>query len=140
MSEKPAKPYSEFPLFPHGNGQWAKKIKGRMTYFGPWADWQAALKEYHLSIDAPANSLKTCADRYTESRRLLQEAGEMSYQHFANIKQTLASLSVNVGPHRLITGLTSEDYGQWRAHLAATNGPVSLSSHIMRSPGVSQLV
>ena len=43
---KPAKPCREFPLFPHATGRWAKKIKGRMHYFGPWSDPEAALKSY----------------------------------------------------------------------------------------------
>jgi hypothetical protein len=33
-ASKPAKPCAEFPLFPHSTSRWAKKVRGRMRYFG----------------------------------------------------------------------------------------------------------
>jgi len=43
---KPAKPYPEFPLSAHAVGQWARKIKGKLYYFGAWDNPDAALKKY----------------------------------------------------------------------------------------------
>ena len=44
--KKPCKPHPNFPLTANGNGQWSKKIKGKVYYFGSWADPDAALKRY----------------------------------------------------------------------------------------------
>jgi integrase len=45
-SERPIKPYPDFPLFPHSTGRWAKKIKGKLHYFGPWDDPDGAYRRY----------------------------------------------------------------------------------------------
>jgi len=39
-----AKPHPDFPLFRHQNGQWCKKIRGKLHYFGTDAD--AALAKW----------------------------------------------------------------------------------------------
>lgn len=44
--KKPKKPYPLFPLTAHPNGQWCKKIRGQVQFFGVWSDTEAALDRH----------------------------------------------------------------------------------------------
>ncbi len=46
---KPKKPYPSFPLTPHLNGQWCKKIRGKVHFFGIWSNPTGAFAEYHAT-------------------------------------------------------------------------------------------
>ena len=44
---KPEKPHPDCPLLPHATKRWAKKVKGKLHYFGPWRDPDGALAEWY---------------------------------------------------------------------------------------------
>src|SRR4051794_34204663 len=85
---KPQKPYPEFPLFPHATRRWAKKIRGRMHYFGPWDDPDGALAKYNAEKealhagrkpreDAEGVTVKQLANKFLSHKQELLDAGEL---------------------------------------------------------------
>jgi hypothetical protein len=86
---RPAKPSPAFPLFPHAAGVWAKKIRGKMYYFGPWSDPDAALAKYLEQKDAlhagrkPRESsdgatVKEVVNHFLTAKLALVDSGELS--------------------------------------------------------------
>lgn len=117
---KPAKPYRDFPLFPHATRRWAKKIKGRLHYFGPWNDPDAALQRYLDQKDdlyagrrprsGEGLTVADLANRYLTWKRHLTDNGEMKPQSFTE-NYRACQLVVDVfGKNRLVSDLRPSDF------------------------------
>src|SRR5262245_39794154 len=139
---KTAKPYPEFPLFHHATGQWAKKIKGRLFYFG--VDPDSALKQYldqkdDLHAGRPRRRQEDnvmvrdlCNEFLTAKKRQL-DARELSPRSFRDYYRACDSLLKFFGRNWPVASLRPNDFERFRASLAKTRGPVALSSAITRA-------
>lgn len=131
----------DFPLFLHATGQWAKKVRGRMVYFGK--DKAAALarwereKEDLLAGRSPRTyseglSLGTLVNRFLVAKRLLVESGELSPRTWGDYHAALVRLSDMLGKTRPVESITTEDLEAVRAKLAKGRGAHSLANHVQR--------
>jgi integrase len=143
LNGKPAKPYPDFPLFPHMTRRWAKKIRGKLHYFGPWADWQAALKKYQEQKDdlhagrtpgvqGDGLTVRELLNRFLTSKKLLVDAGELATRTFSDYRMTCDRISASFGLTRLVEDLADDDFEKLRAQTAKTYGPVALGNEIQR--------
>lgn len=141
--QKPEKPYEGFPLFAHACGQWAKKIRGRMHYFGVWADPDAALNEYLDQRDdlqagrtprirTGGLTVKELCNEFLTSKKRLLDSGELSPRTFNDYHTSCLGVASGFGKDRPVSDLLPADFEWIRSELAKTRGPVALGNEIQR--------
>jgi integrase len=137
-----AKPYKDFPLTAHPNGQWVKKIRGKVHYFE--TDPQEALARYQEERDdlhagrkprarGNGTTLADLLNGFLNSKRLLKGSGELSPRSYADYEKTCDRIADILDKHRLLTDLGNDDYEQLRATLAKGRGPVTLKGELTRA-------
>jgi integrase len=144
VEPKPTKPYPDFPLFPHATKRWAKKIRGKFQFFGPWSDPQGALQKYLDQRDdlhagrtpravRAGLTLRELVNHYLTAKHRKVEAGELKLWSFNAIHRTSARLIEHFGPNRLVDDITPTEFGQLRAWFAKALGPLALGDRIQRT-------
>jgi len=141
---KPEKPYKDFPLFPHATKRWAKKIKGRLHYFGPWADWKGALERFQYENDylqagktpPPRNvdalTVDDLVNGFLENRESKVLSGEMAQRTWNDYKRTGTFLIESLGRHVSVESLNANDFSKLREKLSNRLGLVALGNEIGR--------
>src|SRR5262245_39599112 len=142
-ADKPAKPYPDFPLFPHATKRWAKKIRGQLVYFGPWSDPDGALARYLDNKEAlhagrtprpdPADAtlVEICNHFLTHKEGLVQ-SGELSPISWAQYKHTFEIMLKVLGRRRAVADLQSIDFAELRRVMAQRYGPVTLKVRMQK--------
>ncbi len=141
---KPDKPYADYPLFPHATKRWAKKIKGRLHYFGRWDDWQGALDAYQYAIpylirgqtpppkNEEALSVDHLVNGYLEHQDNRVATGELTKRSFNDLKRVGALLIKYLGRHTSVESLRPSDFDKLRSKLAEGKTLVTLNNEIGR--------
>jgi hypothetical protein len=122
-------------LFPHKTKRWAKKIKGKTVYFGPWNDWRAALKAYEAFIVSGPITVTEARTKYVAYLESLLASEEVTSRHVNAVWWTLKRFEKIVGGTKLIGNLGASDYSRWRVELGKTNRALKLSSSKAGSVG-----
>lgn len=137
---KPAKPYKDFPLFPHAAGVWAKKIHGKLYYFGPWGDWKAALEKYQRERDdlqagrtprpvVSGVTVKQLVNQFMAYKGQLLESGEIAartYEFYRQLCHELARLT----PETVVQSMTPMDFLKLREQASEGKRLVAISNFV----------
>jgi integrase len=140
---KPDKPRPDFPLFPHASGQWAKKIRGQMHYFGKWDDPDAALDSYLKQKDdlhngrtprpAPEGiTVKDAVNSFLNHKQALLTNGEICRRTWIEYKEACDILVPAFSKTRLLDDLQPEHFAALRKRLTQRWGPVRLTNGMNR--------
>jgi integrase len=127
---KPAKPSADFPLFPHASGQWAKKVRGQLHYFGRWDDPAAALAAYQQqAADLHAGrrprdqaeqgdgalTVGALSNRFIHSKAEAHRRGELSPRTLHDYTKLCELMIRTWGKGRRVDDLGPDDFADLRA-------------------------
>lgn len=143
VSEKPRKPRPDFPLFPHATRRWAKKIRGKLHYFGPWEDPEGSLQRYldqrdylvagrKPPVKGVGVTVRDLANTFLTHKRNRVETGELTERTFIDYHETCGRVVEHFGRMAHISDLGPADFEQLRASLAKDRKLVALGNEIQR--------
>jgi integrase len=140
--KKPAKPYPEFPLFAHQSGQWCRKIRGKLYYFGKWDNPTAALEKHNAEyaylkegITAPERfdgwRVGDLVNEFLSVQEDRLELGEIEQCTFDSLVYVGKLIVEFIPKHRAVESLKPSDFRELRSGLmkrfAPTNTRVNMS-------------
>jgi hypothetical protein len=146
---KPVKPHEGFSLFPHATNRWAKKIRGKLHYFGavrrdlPDFGAMLALDEYNRQAPdlhagrrprpkIDGTTVAALCDAFLNAKRARVESGEMTTGAWGDYLDTCAEVVKAFSKARVVADLTPADFQELRAKLAKRLGPTTLRNEIGR--------
>ncbi len=142
-----------FPLKPDGSGvtmtahrcgQWCKKIKGRVYYFGRWDDPQGAMRKYEQQVPyllkgqlppgvqtvAGRTTVTAITELYIETVARKVAAGELAPRTLNRYSRICRILVEQLGANKFCRDLGPYDFDRLREHLGERMSPSTVQQMV----------
>ncbi|MFA9477118.1 tyrosine-type recombinase/integrase [Phycisphaerales bacterium AB-hyl4] len=153
QASKPKWPHSDtVKMTAHRNGQWCKKIRQRLHYFGPWNDPDGARDRYlenasrlhaGLPVETSPTGVTTVADcfnRYLAYRRPDVRPSRSDTDHnrdramgptmWRRYQRAGRAVAEALGRNKAADKLTPQDFAVVKEHLSASMVTTTMANHI----------
>lgn len=138
---RPQKPYPEFPLTAMGNGQWCRKILGKLYYFGPWDDPDAALAKHaahypYRKAGIPVPNILTgltvedLLSEFLDAKEAERNAKQISPEWFADLHSVCKVITAVIPKERMVESLGPSDFTKLRLAVVEKHTP-SIAKNII---------
>jgi integrase len=140
------KPNKTFPLFIHQRGYWAKKVRGKLHYFGRVADdpkGKAALEKWLEQKDdlmagrmpkatAGGTTIRDLCNQFLAGKKALVDTGELTARTFAELFNTCKRVGEAFGWRRQIADIHPDEFASLRRAIARQWGPIRVGNEVQR--------
>jgi integrase len=134
------KAHKDYPLYAHNSGRWAKRIRRKVHYFGPWSDADAALKKYLEQKDdllagrkpqfGDGLTVRELMNRFLTAKHRRVESGELEQVTWQDYDEICKRVIKVFGLTRQVATLCPSDFEELRCDFARAHGPVRLSKDV----------
>lgn len=139
-------PHPDFPLFWHGSGRWAKKIRGKTKYFGKVADdpkGEAALVLWNEQKDAllagqtpriktDGFTVEDLCDHFLNAKLPFVASGELTKRMYDEYFASCERIVKAFGAARLVEDLRPADFDKLRASASDKWGLHRVAGEVQR--------
>ncbi|WP_168566924.1 tyrosine-type recombinase/integrase [Crateriforma spongiae] len=143
-ASKPSKPRKDFPLFAHASGQWAKKVRGRLHYFGKWdnpvaaeAKWErdklALLEGRDPNRDDTGDTVGWLCNVFMDSKQRQADRGELKLRTRDDYHAACKHVASFFGRGRRLETLTPQDFERYRNSLPSSWSPTTVNNQLRLS-------
>lgn len=139
---KPARPRKDFPLFPHDSGQWAKKVRGKLFYFGTWDDPDAAERKWDIQkhailegrnpseVTSSGDSLSWLINTFMDAKQLQRNRGELTQRALNDYHRVCKHVAKYFGKDRRLETIRANEFDEYKSSFPDTWGPVTVNNHL----------